>query len=147
MPHARPPTTNMMPPPIIAPATPRPTRSSNTSTSKGTVNHTVCDRMPMLNAASSEPVTISRPDAAVIAGVNRRSPSGPGACRRHASIKHACADNAKARPGRSLIGRAAKYQNNGHDAVTVVAAKASMLRVVHGDDEFGAREVRLENTP
>ena len=78
MPHARPPATNMMPPPIIAPATPRPTRSNSTSNNSGTVNHTVCDRKPMLRAARNAPITIIRPDAAVTAGDNRRSPSGPG---------------------------------------------------------------------
>ena len=65
MPQARPPATNMMPPPSSAPATPRPTRSNSTSTSSGTVNHTVCERKPMLSAARNAPITIIRPDAAV----------------------------------------------------------------------------------
>ena len=44
------------------------------------------------------------------------------------------------------MGRAARYQNNGHDAVTTVAANASPLRRVHGGAErTGA--ARLENTP
>ena len=76
--------TNITPPPIIAPATPRPMRSISTSSSSGTVNHTVCDRKPMLSAARNAPITIIRPDAAVIAGDSRRSPSGPGVCRHHA---------------------------------------------------------------
>ena len=63
MPHSRPPATNVMPLPSIAPATPRPIRSSNTSSNSGTVNQTVCDLRPMLTAARNAPSTIIRPDA------------------------------------------------------------------------------------
>ncbi len=111
------------------------------------MSHTVCERMPMLNAASSAPITIIRPDAAVGAGPSRRSPSGAGACHQNASTRHACATMANASPGRSLIGRTARYQNNGHDTVMAVAAKAPMSSVVHGVDSASARVFKHANTP
>ena len=82
----------------------------------------------MLSAARNAPITIMRPDAAVTAGGNRRSPSGPGRCFHHADIRHACdGERGRQGPGRSLIGRTPRYQNNGHDAVIAVAANASTL--------------------
>ncbi len=64
--------------------------------------------------------------------VNRRSPSAGGRCRHHASNRQACAISAIARPGRSLIGRTARYQNNGQEAATAVAAIADTSSERHG---------------
>ncbi len=82
----------------------------------------------MLSAARNAPITIMRPDAAMIGAARRRSPSGPGVCFHHATIRQACAANATASPGRSLIGRTARYQNSGQDATIAVAANAVMSR-------------------
>ncbi len=78
----------------------------------------------MLSAARNAPITIIRPEAAVTAAGKRRSPSSRGVCLHHATIRHACAASARARPGRSLIGRTARYQNSGHEAAIAVAANA-----------------------
>ena len=96
------------------------------------MSHTVCDRIPMLSAARKAPSTIIRPDADIAAGARRRSPSAAGRCRHQASSRQAWAASAHARPGRSLIGRTARYQNNGHDAAMAAAPTAAMSSERHG---------------
>ena len=99
----------------------------------------------MLSAARNAPITIMRPDAAVSAGESRRSPSAPGDWRHHADIRQAWAASATERPGRSLIGRTPRYQNNGHDAVIAVAASASKSSVdTPGDSTADGTRRRMQ---
>ena len=96
----------MMPPPIIAPATPRPTRSSSTSSSSGSGEphrlRSQADAERRQERADHDHAARRRHDRR---RRRRRSPSGPGVCFHHADIRHACDASAAARPGRSLIGR------------------------------------------
>ena len=118
--------------PISAPATPRPTRSSNSSTSSGAVSQSVCVRSPTARPASNAPSTIMRPDRTINSAVIRRSPSAPGVCHHHAVARHACAASAKARPGRSLIGRALSVQTSGLATVSTAAPNATGSSAVQG---------------
>ena len=99
---------NATPPPRMAPATPRPMRSTSTPASSGSVSIAFCERNPMARPASSAPSTImpARRRQA-IAAFSRRSPVASGCCRHHASARQPPAPPARppARARRSSAAR------------------------------------------
>ena len=92
---------------MIAPATPRPMRSTRTSGNSGAVSHSVCVRSPTASAGD-ERAEHNHP-----AGRRQRRPAHPpvaagvGRLPPPAVSRHACAASASASPGRSLMGRTA----------------------------------------
>ena len=126
MPHARPPATNMMPPPI---------KRAGDSAADAIEQHQRQQRRGephRLRSQADAERREERADHDHSARTRRSRPApfadrrpGPGLWIHQADIRHACEASATARPGRSLIGRTPRYQNNGHDAVIAVAAKAT----------------------
>ncbi len=124
--------------PRIAPAAPRPARSTSTSASSGIVSHAVCVRTPTASPAMRAPATIRRPDAAIVSG------SGSARTRRRtkAAARHACAARASASPVTSLSGRSDVNQNNGEAIATSVASAARRSRSASGADRSSASKLR-----